>query len=215
MHWPVNAALLAEQLPEQIRPYLDFHNGQAWLGIASFNLSHQRIRGMPQIPGLSEFPEINVRTYINYKGKPGVYFFSLDAGNALAVFGAQVGLNLPYHRADMTFSVSQNETRMISERLSGPSAKLAATYHPTGPVFKPEEGSLAHFLTERYCFYNIMLGGALCRVENHHQPWPLQDANAKVAINTMATPIGFELGNAPLLHYSKKLDVVFWAPELL
>lgn len=213
MHWPVNATTLAEQLPEPIRPYLDFYKGQAWLSIASFYLSHQRIRGMPQFPGVSEFPEINVRTYVTCKGKPGVYFFSLDAGNALAVLGAQIGLNLPYHRADMTFSSEGNETEMISERLSGPEARLSVTYHPTGPVSKPAEGSLAHFLTERYCFYNV-IGGTMYRAENHHQPWPLQDATAKVEINTMAAPIGFELGNPPLLHYSKKLDVVFWAPAL-
>lgn len=54
------------------------------------------------------------------------------------------------------------------------------------------------------------------RLEIHHPPWPLESAEAEIAVNTMASAAGIRLPSmAPLLHFSKRQDMVCWAPERL
>ena len=89
---------------------IDVYEGTAWVSVTPFYLSHLRARGVPPLPGVSAFPELNVRTYVTYGGKPGVYFFSLDAGNALAVFGARTLYRLPYFRASMSTGEGRDGT---------------------------------------------------------------------------------------------------------
>ena len=99
-HWPVPA----EQLRALIPPILevDTFQGQAWVGVVPFGMSNVRPRLLPAVPGLSRFPELNVRSYVTVQGKPGVWFFSLDAANPLAVYLARRFFYLPYLHAKMS-----------------------------------------------------------------------------------------------------------------
>lgn len=81
-HWPVDRRALEAKLPPMLQ--LDLFEGQAWLGITPFHLTNVAPRGVPALPLVSAFPELNVRAYVRIGDKPGVYFFSLDAGNPLA-----------------------------------------------------------------------------------------------------------------------------------
>ena len=81
-HWPVDAALLRKQIPEPLQ--IDTFDGTGWIGVVPFEL-RVRPRFLPVIPRIAAFPEINVRTYVTLDGKPGVWFFSLDATSSLAV----------------------------------------------------------------------------------------------------------------------------------
>src|ERR1700685_3030536 len=96
-HWPVPAATLKSVIPEPLA--LDTIDGYGWVGEVPFRMSGIRAHGMPPLPGLSRFPELNVRTYVSYRGKPGVYFFSLDAANLPAVWAARRFYHLPYFYA--------------------------------------------------------------------------------------------------------------------
>jgi uncharacterized protein YqjF (DUF2071 family) len=98
-HWPVPAEQLRSFVPEALP--LDTFEGTAWIAVVPFSMSGIRLRGLPPVPGTSRFPELNVRTYITLGGKPGVYFFSLDAANALAVWGARRFYNLAYYLAEL------------------------------------------------------------------------------------------------------------------
>jgi len=102
-HWPVDAALLRRRMPPGLP--LDLYDGQAWIGVVPFRMTNVSPRFVPALPWMSEFAEVNVRTYVTVGAKPGVYFFSLDAENALAVAAARSLLHLPYftaHRCAMT-----------------------------------------------------------------------------------------------------------------
>ena len=99
LHWPVDAAVLRPMIPSQLE--LETFDGSAWLGIVPFRMEDVRLRFSPAIPGTSEFPELNVRTYVRYGERLGVWFFSLDAASRLAVRGARLLFNLPYYDADM------------------------------------------------------------------------------------------------------------------
>jgi uncharacterized protein YqjF (DUF2071 family) len=211
-HWRVDAdavrALVAAGLE------LDLYEGEAWLGVTPFVLTGLRARGLPPFPVVSSFPELNTRTYVTLDGKPGIWFFSLDAASDLAVEAARRGYKLPYFRAAMS-AVERDgwiayESRRRDSR--GASAAFRAQYRPDGEVFEAAEGSLAHFLTERYCLYALD-GDIIRRAEIHHRPWALQSAEAAIEENAMPPP-GIELPDEePLLHYSARQDVVIWPLE--
>src|ERR1700758_2464987 len=99
-HWPIRQEQLRPLVPPQLP--LDTFDGQCWVGVVPFWMSGVRARGVPPLPGLARFPELNVRTYVAYKDKPGVYFFSLDAANFPAVWAARTFFHLPYFYARMS-----------------------------------------------------------------------------------------------------------------
>ena len=97
-----------------------------------------------------------------------------------------------------------------------PTAQLEATYRPVGPVQLPIPGTLEHFLTERYCLYTVDDKFRVRRLQIHHRPWPLQVGEAEIRVNTMADAAGLRLpSTAPLLHFSKRQDMVAWPMETL
>lgn len=214
-HWPVDAGTLRAIVPSEFP--IDLFDGTAWLAVVPFRMTNVAPRGVPSLPWISAFPELNVRTYVRVGDKPGVYFFSLDAGSALAVQAARALLNLPYFTAEMTVLPSADSIEYHSDRAHGPTtATLAANYRPIGTPFQAARGSLEEFLTERYCLYNLDHRGAPYRLEIHHPPWPLQPAEATFARNTMAEAAGVPLPDVkPLLHFSRRQDVVAWAPSAL
>jgi len=209
-HWPVDAGALRAQIPPALP--LDTFEGQAWLGVVPFRMSGVRLRATPPPPGLSAFPELNVRTYVTIEGKPGVFFFSLDAANAVAVAVARRWFHLPYVRARMACRAEGDAIRYESRRThrGAPPAELRGGYRPTGPAAAASRGSLAYWLTERYCLYAADQRGGIHRGEILHAPWPLQPAEAALETNTMAAPLGVLLAGQPLLHFARRLDVRVW-----
>jgi uncharacterized protein len=210
-HWPVDARELQERLPPGLP--LDTFEGQAWVGIVPFHMTNVAPRGVPAVSLVSSFMELNVRTYVTLRGKPGVYFFSLDANSTLAVAAARTLFHLPYFTATMKMDWQDGRygyTSARDTRMEGV-AEFAATYRPIGPVQIAKPGSLEHFLTERYCLYTVDNSFHARRLEIHHPPWPLQTAEATIAVNTMAEAAGIRLpSTAPLLHFARRQDMVAW-----
>ena len=211
LHWPVDQTLLRNALPAGLE--LDIFEGQAWMGVVPFHMTNVAPRGIPALPFVSAFAELNVRTYVTVKDKPGVYFFSLDAANPLAVGAARSLFHLPYHSAVMRVQEREGWYDYASRRAagSGPSAEFKARYRPSGPVFEAKDGTLEHFLTERYRLYTIDPDNRLLHVDIHHQPWPLQEGEIAIDVNTMVEPTGVRLPDmAPLVHFAKRQDTVAW-----
>jgi uncharacterized protein YqjF (DUF2071 family) len=204
-HWRVDAAELARLLPPEVPP--DTHDGTGWLGITPFRLTNLRLRGIPPLPRLSSFPELNVRTYATVDGKPGIWFFTLDAASQLAVEAAKRTYKLPYHRSRMSAERHGSFVRYESSRAN---AAFSARYRGEGDLFTAEEETLEYFLTERYCLYTAD-GGRLYRAEIHHPPWRLQRGEAHIDLNTMSPlPLPDE---EPHLLFSPRQDVVVWSLE--
>lgn len=222
-HYSVPPEVIRALVPEPLT--VDLYQGTAWLSITPFWMSNLRPPGLPAVPVLSQLPELNVRTYVTYGDKPGVYFFSLDAGNLSAVWGARIFYRLPYWHAAMKLQKQRSEEvgqfiEYTSKRIHGPKAasgmpEFRARYWATGPVRTATPGSLAEFLTERYCLY-AWNRGRLYRGEIHHLPWPLQPAEVEIDTCTMAEPIGISLPSHPdLVQLAKTLKVLVWPPERL
>jgi uncharacterized protein YqjF (DUF2071 family) len=213
-HWPVERSALRLLVPQAFE--LDLFEGQAWIGIVPFYMTNVAPRGVPSLPLVSTSLELNLRTYVRVGTRAGIYFFSLDAGNRLAVVVARRLLNLPYHSATMTATRNSGAIEYRSARRSDPGARFEGVYQPTGATFVAAEGSLEQFLTERYCLYHLDRRGAPYRLEIHHPPWPLQPAGATLARNTLADVIGVQLPEQnPLLHFAGRQDMVAWLPEPL
>jgi len=133
------------------------------------------------------------------------------------VAAARSLFHLPYYAATMNVEVEGNRVRYSSHRnTTMPTAQFEATYHPIGPAQSPTPGTLEHFLTERYCLYTVDENFRARRLQIHHGPWRLQVAEAEIRVNTMADAAGLRLpSTAPLLHFSKRQDVVGWTLETL
>lgn len=213
-HWAVPGDALRPHLPDRVR--VQEFDGTAWLAVVPFVLSKLAVRFLPPVPGLNTFPELNLRTYVEVDGVPGVWFFSLDASNPLAVWAANTVFKLPYHRAQMETRVQRDEAefgdevRFASRRLQG-GVGCHVTYRPIGPQELAAPGSPARWLTERYCVYASSGGGRVTRTEVHHEPWPLQPAEAEFRTLDLGQPFGMALDRPPdLLHYSRGVPVVLW-----
>jgi uncharacterized protein len=206
-HWPVPFATLRPLVPAQLD--LDQFGGQCWVGVVPFRMSGVTGRAMPPLPGLSSFPEMNVRTYVTHGEKPGVYFFSLDAANLPAVWAARKFFHLPYFHARMSCRNRDGNVLYSSQRLESP-AEFRANYRPTSNAQLREKGSLENWLTERYCLYATHRD-RVYRGEIHHHQWPLHDVEAEFETNAVAAAAGISLPDiAPSLLFARRLEVLIW-----
>lgn len=209
-HWPVRADELRSLVPASLE--LDLWEGEGWIGIVPFHMTQVGLPGLNRLPWVSAFAELNVRTYVRHGGKPGVYFFSLDAACWPAVIGARVTFHLPYFWARIARSAQGSGVRYDSRRLVGPSASLHARYGPSGDRFAASSGSFEHWLTERYCLYATDGAGRAHRGDIQHLPWPLQPADAELEPAELVSWAGLRLRDtAPVLHFARRLDVLAWA----
>ncbi len=217
LHWPVPVEALRPHIPARLS--VDTFDGRAWLGVVPFQMANVRPWWAPRLRSLADFAELNVRTYVHLDGEaPGVWFFSLDAANPLAVEAARAVWRLPYYRA--RFRIRRDgatvtyRARRVDRR--SPPAHLDLRYRIGAPLPEAEPASLAFFLTERYCLYAAPRSDRLLRVRAHHRPWPLRRAELLhlsgnlLAADGLPTPAG-----EPLLHYSEGVAVRVWGIERL
>ncbi len=213
-HWPVPASRLQPLVPPGVA--IQEHDGTSWVGVVPFRMAGVAARPLPDVPGLSAFPELNLRLYVEVAGRAGVWFVSLDAASRAAVWAARRFFHLPYFHADMTVRNQgiRVEYRSVRRDVAGPRVAFVGSYGPTSTVFEARRGSLEHFLTERYCLFARAPDGTLLRADIHHAPWPMQTAEAEIVENTIAAGQGISvpLGPPALLHFSRRLDVVNWLP---
>jgi len=209
-HWRVDATRLGALIPAQLE--LDTFDGSAWIGVTPFVVGGMRARFLPPLPGVARFPEINVRTYVSFRGRPGILFFSLDTPNRAAVAAARRVYRLPYYRSAIEVDRDGPRVSYRSRRIDpcGLRAGLTADYWPTGPPSQATPGSFEWWATERYCLYTLDERQRVLRGDIHHPPWPLQPAQASLSDNAMAVQLGLALTGEPILHFSRRQDVVFW-----
>ena len=212
-HWRVASRELRPLIPEAL--ILDEYDGSAWLGLTPFLLTNLHARLLPPLPFISEFPEMNLRTYVRVGARPGIFFFSLDAASRLAVAGARLTYRLPYRYADMSVRSDGEWIHYRSRRNGREPAEFVGRYRPVGEAIHPAPGTREHFLTERYALYTT-IGDRIVRGDIHHPPWLVRKAEAQIERNTVAQAHGIRVAEQePLLHFSARQDTVIWPPKLV
>jgi uncharacterized protein len=203
-HWPVGLDGLARMLPPELA--LDTFEGEAWLGISCYRVENLRVRGLPPLPGLATFPQLEVRTYVTNGDRPGIWLFSLEVGKPVLVEAAKRVHRLPAYHGRVSVGDVAGRLRFEVRR---DGLQLLASYKPTGEASGPTPGTLEHFLAERYALYTAD-GGRLHRAELHHAPWELQPADAMIEAATMA-PLAVE--GPPAAMYASVQDLLVWPLE--
>ena len=212
LHWRVQPNLIRHLIPQELE--LDLYGDSAWIGIVPFTMWDIRAFPpfAPSLPGLDSMHELNVRTYVHYRGVPGVWFFSLDVNSLVAATTARAFFHLPYHYSEIEFS-GKRSLKFRSKRDSGAEAsfKAAWTIGDELPVAQP--GTRDFFLVERYCLY-AESDGDLYRARIYHQPYPLREVTLKnvetnlFEINRLPVP-----RTPPLVHYADEVNVDIWYLE--
>lgn len=208
LHFPVYSPFIEPLLPEQLE--LDTFNDEAWISIIPFKVDKMRIRKLPPLPFLYPFSEVNVRTYVKKDGIPGVYFFSMDAANLLAVTGAKIS-GLPYFHAKAKLRKKAKNFYFRSVRKSEEKEIFKTAYKPAGRIFFTEEETIDHWLLERYALWTLK-DDVLMRGDIHHKQWKFQYAEVKVEEQTLTS--AYLPNNAfisdPISHYVKSKRVLIW-----
>ncbi len=225
VHWPVDADALASRVPPELT--LETREGRAWVSVVPFVLVDVGIRGSPSFTRLA-VPELNVRTYVRYRGDPGLYFFSIDLGRRLFATMIARATRLPVSPASIRVSALEDHVAFSCDRPlqpfsrsadderrsgAGPQARFEATYEPVGETFRPDPDSLAHWLVERRRFYAPGDGHVLAG-EIAHEPWPLQPADVTIYENTMLEVNGLPSPvDDPVVHYCSELPMTGSIPR--
>lgn len=215
LHWAWNPQAIQQTLPPGLT--VDTFEGRAYLGVVPFFMHDVRPRFCPPVPYLSDFMEMNLRTYVyDEAGVPGVWFYSLDAAQWLAVQIARFLFRLPYFYADMraTRYPGTHEIKYHAHRYGTPEG-LASTfrYGPAGPVYYAGPGTLDFFLAERYYLFACARSGAILRGRVHHTPYPLQPARVDAWSDALIALANFTCPAREPDHitYAHGVDVdVFW-----
>ncbi|MEO5915277.1 MAG: DUF2071 domain-containing protein [Luteolibacter sp.] len=172
LHWLVEISLIQDRLPPGL--HVDTFNGQAWLGVVPFFMDRVRPVGLPPVPWLSWFMELNFRTYVHDDaGNPGVWFFSLDCNQPIAVEIARRAFHLPYQHAAMQADKSDRRIHYQCRRKNGAAREAAFEYHLPSDLKPAAPGSLEWFLVERYLLFSANSKNELFQGRVHHQPYQI------------------------------------------
>ena len=211
LHWPVDEQMLVPLLPEELE--LDLYDGKAWIGIVVFKAEANRLRFLPPVLGTDSFLQINVRTYVKYGGRSGVYFFSLNANRKQVVKVAGMGSFLPYRLADIKAGTKGRQHVFESKIKHTMSSfeELKLSYQIKGAVAHEPFG---RWLTERYSLWTKP-GNKLLRADIYHTPWKLYHVEGEISKNSMAPFLGKNLHDSePVAYYSPFKKFYLYRPKV-
>jgi uncharacterized protein YqjF (DUF2071 family) len=211
LHWRVAPAEMREHIPPPLD--LDTYDGDAWVSLVVFRL-RVRPRGLPFLPGLCQLLEANLRTYVQLRGRPGIWFLDVLADNRFAIRAARLLTPMPYTRAGFAYSRQREEFTIQIERAADrrdrncAAASFAASFGAgcEQPVF---DGTLGSWLLERYRLYLAGRRRLLC-ADVVHPPWPVRQVELTQFRNTVGRSAGLDLSRPPdAIHYSPGVRALF------
>ena len=212
LHWKVDLKELRKIVPEPLE--IDLFEGAGFVGMVPFRMDKVRFKFTPPVPYFSSFPELNVRTYVRYNGRPGVFFLSLDAHSRLMVWQGRSTFQLPYYLAEMKHRPLDGGWHYHSRRTGDEDWGFEAKQYRQGEVFEAQPDTVAHFLAERYCLYVVEPQGKVVSVDIHHRPWPIYNGNIEITKNTMIQQFsGIDPLKPDFVHCSQGVECVGWWPN--
>jgi len=204
LHWHVSPKALRQVVPAELE--LDAFEGHYFVGVVPFAMEGVRAKWWPESLAL-RFLETNVRTYVLYRGRPGVYFLSLDAQSRLAVAGARLRWGLPYYFAQMRMTAAGRRIEYELKRTSG-NAHLRVTYELGDELGPSRPDTLEHFLLERYLLF-VRRNGQYYVGHVHHSPYPAQYAHVHELTESLIAASGLPAsdGLPVTAHFARGVNV--------
>ncbi len=204
MHWPVPVDVLRQLVPAKFE--LDLCENEAYVGVVPFEMEGVRPWWWPKSCAMS-FLELNLRTYVTCQGRPGIYFFSLEANSRLAVWGARTGWGLPYYYARASVKRTDDVVEYATRR-PGYGPGHSTRYRVGGELGPSEPGTLQHFFLERYLLF-VERRGKVYSGQVHHVSYPAFDATVLEVQDELIAAAGFPAVSTPpaFAHYSPGVDV--------
>ena len=201
LHWKVKPQLLKSWLSPQLK--LDLFEDYAWISVVIFRMERIRPRGVPSFPPVSNFGEINIRTYVKYKGKQGVHFLSIEASNPLSSFIARKVSELPYRYSKMKYG--ESDCHSVNTEYQD---ELSFSFKIGDSII--QKSSLDIWLTERYALFQDA-GSSMNAFDIHHVQWPLYSAS--ITDLRLKYPRYNDLlkGGPDQMHYSPGVQVLAWS----
>jgi uncharacterized protein YqjF (DUF2071 family) len=213
LHWTIDSQTIRDLVPDSLE--IDEFEGKAWISIVLFRLDGVRFRGIPEFSFMSNFAELNVRTYVIKDGHPGIYFLSLDASKSAVIWGARLKYHLPFYKADVRLHEQDHVFQFTNHRkacyFGGTSSpRFVGKYKPETHKTPMHKETLSKWLTDRFRFYSVDRAHRLYHCEIEHPSWELQSVKAEIYQNQMLEEYGISEAMAPsCLHYAKKMDTFF------
>jgi uncharacterized protein len=214
LHWPLSPGIVQMTLPQSL--IADTFEGNAWVGIIPFFMQGVRPTGLISVPGISNFLELNLRTYVrDARGRPGIWFYSLDANQALAVCLARAVFALPYKFAHMSAGLFDGEIDYWSHRF-GYKNPLHYRYRASEKVGEANVGSIEFFLIERYRLF-ARRGNKLFTARVYHSPYQLRKVTVTDADPALFAMDGFQTPTEPPVQtiYSERVDVSIYPMDFV
>ena len=212
LHWEVDPARLTSYIPDGLE--LDLFENKAYVSIIPFMMVGVRPRLAVSIPGISTFPEFNIRSYVRHGGKAGVFFLTLDAQSRVSCMYAPYSYGLPYRYAKGRLDIDGSTYSWMSKRVEG-AQEIIGSCIGTGDTMLAKPGSLDEFLFERYCLYTLH-NNKLCIAYTHHNPWIFRKGKADLISNTLTESYDLvisDLLQPDLVHVSEGVLVHTWSVE--
>ena len=202
LHWEVELEELKKFVPKELE--IDLFEGKPWVSVVAFAMEEIRPRFLPAIAPISNFFEINVRTYVKTKSKTGVYFLSMEGGKDLSCKVAKLISELPYR-----YSSIKREMEYYRSSNSEFGDALDIKFKIGQAIQKTE---IDLWLTERYALFQDTKN-FINEYEIHHQEWPIREA---IIENIELQYPRFEklIARKPdLVNYSEGVKVIAWGKK--
>jgi len=200
LHYKIPFETLRKFVPENLR--IDSFDGNCYISLVAFTMQKIRPKNLPTVKFISDFHEINLRTYIDNDNKKGVYFLNIEAEKHISVFIAKHLSGLPYEKSIM----KRTETTYFSKNGI---KNLVFDVEFVVEEKITNKSELDKWLTDRYCLY-LDVNQKIYRFDIHHKEWELK--NVKTKNLDLHYKIGdINLSNQPdLVHYSDGIKVISW-----
>lgn len=206
LHWRVEPGIMRELVPRELE--IDVFDGSAWVGLVPFRMEQCDFKGVPRLPGTKDFFECNVRTYVKYRGRVGVWFFSLDAQTLLPVLGGRWMWSLNYVHSNFDVSKRDDVTDYRLTRRAGPWEKgeTHVKWRSGELLAESAPGSLEEFLTERYWLFTKRWG-KIMGGQVQHRKWQLRKAEVLHVKDSLIAAAGLKVEGQPLAWASDNIKV--------
>jgi hypothetical protein len=209
--WPVAPAAIAERIPAPLT--LDLYEGRAWITLIPFRMERLRLRGLPPLPFGSRFLEVDCLTCVRAGSDPGIWFLRIDAATLLGAWVAPACFGLPYHDSRLSLEREGDWRRFRSLGRGTPAPELSLRYRPAGPGYTATEGTLAHFLVERFLMFSRTGRGTLLVGREARPPRLIHEAEVEVGRNTIPEAAGVPAPGAEIsAWYCSVSDIRTWLP---